>query len=489
MISAPCSLASITCVPTNKFGNTCYVNSVLQALYYCRPFREAVFRNIEPSSSRSDASPKSSAMADAQNDSFFGALSRLFHHISRSATEIREHGATASKANVSVDASRRTPGTFMVDPNVIRQFLTVLRRSNDSFNNTMHQDAHELLNFILNKACDDLEEPQAGDVHGNTAIHRLFQGVLTNETRCLSCETVTSRNEAFLDLSVNIEPNTSISSCLRRFSDSEMLSGRNKYFCDRCSCLQEAEKRMKILCPPSILALHLKRFKWDERVQAYVKLSSRVVFPLELRLFNTSEHAEDPDRLYELCAVVVHSGEGSNQGHYVSVVRIGALWAVFDDDVVYFLPESQLSRFYEDTNDSGSAYVLFYQAKDLDPAQQKPAQPAPVPQAPVQAVPPVLAPPAPQPAVQQSLPRASAATRMTDWLPRRSSQKESAPRMSFSAVSESGDSPRASRDETSSRRFSIGGDVPRVLREETPGRRFSLGRSALSRTLRLGREK
>lgn len=26
----------------NQFGNTCYANSVLQALYFCRPFREKV---------------------------------------------------------------------------------------------------------------------------------------------------------------------------------------------------------------------------------------------------------------------------------------------------------------------------------------------------------------------------------------------------------------------------------------------------------------
>lgn len=28
--------------PSPQFGNTCYCNSVLQALYFCRPFRENV---------------------------------------------------------------------------------------------------------------------------------------------------------------------------------------------------------------------------------------------------------------------------------------------------------------------------------------------------------------------------------------------------------------------------------------------------------------
>lgn len=57
-----------------------------------------------------------------------------------------------------------------------------------------------------------------------------------------------------------------------------------------------------------ILALHLKRFKYMEQLHRYTKLSYRVVFPLELRLFNTSGDAVNLDRMYDLVAVVVHCG-------------------------------------------------------------------------------------------------------------------------------------------------------------------------------------
>jgi ubiquitin carboxyl-terminal hydrolase 9/13 len=77
----------------------------------------------------------------------------------------------------------------------------------------------------------------------STLVHRLFEGTLTSETRCLTCETVSSRDESFLDLSVDIEQNSSITACLRQFSASEMLCQRNKFFCDSCCDLQEAEKR------------------------------------------------------------------------------------------------------------------------------------------------------------------------------------------------------------------------------------------------------
>jgi ubiquitin C-terminal hydrolase len=66
--------------------------------------------------------------------------------------------------------------------------------------------------------------------------------------------------------------------------------------------------RMKIKKLPNVLALHLKRFKYQEDVQRYIKLSYRVAFPFELRLFNTVDDAQDPDRLYELFAIIVHVG-------------------------------------------------------------------------------------------------------------------------------------------------------------------------------------
>ncbi|KAI7731922.1 hypothetical protein M8C21_033180 [Ambrosia artemisiifolia] len=56
------------------------------------------------------------------------------------------------------------------------------------------------------------------------------QGILTNETRCLRCETVTAKDETFLDLSLdiyNIEHNTSITSC---------LNPEDKFFCDKGCC-------------------------------------------------------------------------------------------------------------------------------------------------------------------------------------------------------------------------------------------------------------
>uniref|UniRef100_A0A3B3R3M6 Ubiquitin specific peptidase 12 n=1 Tax=Paramormyrops kingsleyae TaxID=1676925 RepID=A0A3B3R3M6_9TELE len=307
-----------------QFGNTCYCNSVLQALYFCRPFREKVLAY--------KAQPR-------RKESLLTCLADLFNSI---ATQKKKVGVIPPK-----------------------KFISRLRKENELFDNYMQQDAHEFLNYLLNTIADLLQEERGqerqqngrlvqngGGPAGPTAtegeevhkapqqtwVHEIFQGTLTNETRCLNCEAVSSKDEDFLDLSVDVEQNTSITHCLRGFSDTETLCSEYKYYCEQCRSKQEAQKRMRVKKLPMILALHLKRFKYMEQLHRYTKLSYRVVFPLELRLFNTSGDATNPDRMYDLVAVVVHCGSGPNRGHYITIVKSHGFWLLFDDDIVEVSP-------------------------------------------------------------------------------------------------------------------------------------------------------
>ncbi|CAK8697058.1 ubiquitin carboxyl-terminal hydrolase 12-like [Clavelina lepadiformis] len=123
---------------------------------------------------------------------------------------------------------------------------------------------------------------------------------------------------------------------------------------------------MRIKKLPMILALHLKRFKYCDTLNKYTKLTYRVVFPFELRLFNTTDDASNPERLYDLIAVVVHCGSGPYRGHYVSIVKSHGMWLLFDDDTVEKLEPSGMEDFYGVTADknSESGYILFYQSKE-----------------------------------------------------------------------------------------------------------------------------
>jgi ubiquitin carboxyl-terminal hydrolase 9/13 len=285
------------------------------------------------------------------------------------------------------------------------KFLEVLKRENETFRTAMHQDAHEFLNLLLNEVVLNvevhskrLEEEKLKGMKGMNGmngsadktgfeqalasampkanktgwVHELFEGTLTSETKCLTCENVSQRDEAFLDLSVDLDEHSSVTACLRKFSEEEMLCERNKFHCDRCGGLQEAEKRMKIKRLPKILALHLKRFKYTEDLQRLQKLFHRVVYPYHLRLFNTTDDAEDPDRLYELYAVVVHIGGGPYHGHYVSIVKTGDRgWLLFDDENVEPVDKSYVQNFFGDRPGLACAYVLFYQETTLEAVKRE----------------------------------------------------------------------------------------------------------------------
>ena len=51
-----------------------------------------------------------------------------------------------------------------------------------------------------------------------------------------------------------------------------MLEADEKFFCNSCRCLQEAQKRMKIATLPRVLCLHLKRFKYIEQLDRWASL-------------------------------------------------------------------------------------------------------------------------------------------------------------------------------------------------------------------------
>ncbi|KAI9781803.1 MAG: hypothetical protein M1816_002193 [Peltula sp. TS41687] len=430
-----------------NFGNTCYCNSILQCLYYSVPFREHVIRyptrspreslqqtpnGLPPSTPRLNLNPSTYLNGFSSSPSPMAKLNGAITANSPARKALNgptSPGLPGSRPEDKPDSAEYKKKQAMMAGPVLnmdydnagsygmseslftslkdifeaivahqsrsgivspQKFFEILKRDNETFRSSMHQDAHEFLNIVLNQVVANVETSSkhqamnggfsdsvaavlnstAGIHAGPTLtsatttgwVHELFEGTLTSETKCLTCENTSSRDEPFLDLSVDLDDNSSVTSCLRKFSEEEMLCERNKFHCDNCRGLQEAEKRMKIKRLPRILALHLKRFKYTEDLQRLQKLFHRVVYPYHLRLFNTTDDAEDPDRLYELYAVVVHIGSGPYHGHYVSVIKSPDRgWLLFDDEMVEPVDKSYVQNFFGDQPGQACAYVLFYQ--------------------------------------------------------------------------------------------------------------------------------
>ncbi|KAK3394426.1 hypothetical protein B0H63DRAFT_386405 [Podospora didyma] len=440
-----------------NFGNTCYCNSIIQALYYSEPFREHVVKYpflpapdsldgqqkkvhvtirppIQPNGTATvpgkGQKPTTSAQALKQRQVVNGQVvtggQPMRPEDKPDSPEYKKkqsmiRGPVLELAQENPDAYGMEECTFtglkdiftaLIESNTRtgvlspQRFLDIFKRDNELFRNSMHQDAHEFYGLVLNDVIANVEanakriqekdestsnghvtqatkitlgasggitsQAVSGRTPGTGWVHDIFEGVLVSETRCLTCETASQRDETFLDLSIDLEEHSSVTSCLQNFSAEEMLCERNKFHCDHCGGLQEAEKRMKIKKLPKVLALHLKRFKYTEDYSRLQKLFHRVVYPYHLRMFNTTDDAVDPDRMYELYAVVIHIGSNAYHGHYVAVIKTKDRgWLLFDDEMVEPVDKHFVRNFFGDRPGQACAYVLFYQEVEFDAVREE----------------------------------------------------------------------------------------------------------------------
>jgi len=135
----------------------------------------------------------------------------------------------------------------------------------------------------------------------------------------------------------------SVYTCLNNFTQSELLTGSNKWACQACTDRRKpdnssseevktvyspASKQLLIFSPPATLTLHLKRFQ--QTLSGCKKLNKHVSFPFELDLapFCSSTSLAMPsvninsnNINYSLYGVVEHSG-GLTGGHYTACVKV-----------------------------------------------------------------------------------------------------------------------------------------------------------------------
>lgn len=153
-----------------------------------------------------------------------------------------------------------------------KNFIKAIKKGNCLFDNDEHHDSHEYISWLL----DDIHEnyikalaakPDPNIKYGprESFVSEFFEGKLDNTFMCLTCERANTRQESFLNLSIDIEMGSSLSYCMQRFSLKELLNKGDKFQCDNCNAKQVATKEITVYKYPKLLLLHLKRFKIDPR--------------------------------------------------------------------------------------------------------------------------------------------------------------------------------------------------------------------------------
>ncbi|BFZ60042.1 ubiquitin-specific protease ubp15 [Saitoella coloradoensis] len=267
-------------------GATCYMNSLLQSLYYTNYFRKAVYQIPTEN--------------DDPHNSITLALQRIFYQLQ-----------TADDAVGTLDLTK----SFGWD-------------SMDAF---MQHDVQE-----FNRVLQDNLEGKMKNTRADGALNKLFVGKMKSYIKCVDVDYESSRTEDFWDIQLNVKGMKNLQDSFKDYIQVETLDGDNKYFAEGFG-LQDARKGVIFQSFPPVLHLQLKRFEYDMMRDAMVKINDRHEFPLEINL--EPYLAEDADRsqphIYKLHGVLVHSGD-LHGGHYYALIKPEkeSGWFKYDDDRV-----------------------------------------------------------------------------------------------------------------------------------------------------------
>ena len=283
-------------VGLTNHGNTCYVNSILQAIHGI----PELWRRL-PSEFVSDSI----------------ILKPLILCLS-----------LMSSSNSSLD-----PKFFL---SKLGSFISKARGS--AFKVNTPHDVPDVLHYLLSELslCSSLP----------TNFLKLSLRISTTCNSCLS-QSESEENQLILRMIAG----RSISSSLKSLLDDQHLDGDNMLNCALCSSPCECVRETVFASSPQILVIQLERFT-EIHPNTYIKSMSETVCDPEIALPVTVDAEVTEIHRYQLVSVIHHSGSHSSGHNTTSVLdRSCQQWYLCNDKMVSAI--SPLSR-------SKSAYALFY---------------------------------------------------------------------------------------------------------------------------------
>jgi len=343
-----------------NLGNTCFMNSVLQSLSNIEEFC-----NVLTSLPSLDEQIKSSKDTKKQVD-----------------RRISDGVIVTDELKKVLMALKQSDDKSAISPNSLFEAIwKVVPR----FRGYQQQDAHEFLRYMLDRLHTELLHLLPGKlkaeprIQSNSLVTSVFGGTLQSCVTCLTCKSTSKTNDPFLDLSIDIPqiytgpprkskdkeilPVCHVHDCLQKFVEREELADSEKFFCNSCKSKQPATKQFWIRRLPTVLCLHIKRFRWS--AYARTKIDTFIEFPLSgldmsgylLKNLSGTRYSNAGSSLYDLAAVIVHHGTGAGSGHYTAFATNNHAWFNFNDCSV---KETDFQ-----TVNSSRAYILFYVQRDF----------------------------------------------------------------------------------------------------------------------------
>ncbi|XP_032488834.1 ubiquitin carboxyl-terminal hydrolase 38 isoform X2 [Phocoena sinus] len=345
-----------------NLGNTCYMNSVIQALFMATDFRRQVLSlNLNGCNSLMKKLQHLFAfLAHTQREAY---APRIFFEASRPPWFTpRSQQDCSEYLRFLLDRSTSQKVEAFTDLSLA--FCPSSSMENLSFQEPASSPSTQDGGLMQASVPGPSKEP--GVCNPSTAAFACYSAVnermvdSPDEFRCSEDTSVPNDSSKMLvnkdvPQKAGGETTSSVTDLLNYFLAPEILTGDNQYYCENCASLQNAEKTMQITEEPEYLILTLLRFSYDQKYHVRRKILDNVSLPLVLELpvkrttsFSSlseswsldvdftdisenlakklkpsgTEEACSPKLVpYLLSSVVVHSGVSSESGHYYSYAR------------------------------------------------------------------------------------------------------------------------------------------------------------------------
>lgn len=337
-----------------NYGNTCWLNSVLQALFSIPVFQrrlemiEYTFDDDDEDTPQNTILNHIKNVYDCSTDNHHGnqSLYAFVNYIFQNAVMFEKYQ----------QCDAHDFYVYLTD--------TIHEESGMRMKNCVHMTNKKLdKNSLYYKAWKHRKRTVEKKY---SLVSHHFQGVLLSSTAC-NCAHESNKYESFSTLQLSLPPQTrdvvTIDELLDEYTSLEMI---DDFKCEKCNEYGGMSKDIAVAVAPEVLVIQLKRFETIQLPNGTFtssKNNTRVAFPHVMSLENALIPEEERrgshrKNMYRLQAIVHHTGS-IHAGHYFAQIRDGVdgPWYLCNDSIVTHFP---LAAQHSDGIPASSPYMAFY---------------------------------------------------------------------------------------------------------------------------------